>query len=631
MKLHYLYVNGFKMFRGCEMSFSDEYAIRFDGVSKVEVRRRDSSVPDCFFTIGAQSEPTVCSVSAVVGENGSGKTSLASFLYNFRRRTFPNETTFVMLYSVGDGERTICAYRLAGSTALMVGGDAVVKAFRFERVPGKTDRIVAHEKDAKIADFALAYYSPVFAPYSPCPSSVAESFVRDLSTTGFLKLAVSQSGINVPFPRNVAYRNYELQDMEQIFRFAAAYNRLPGSMRNVSLPDAQRLEITVDKDSKEAALAALSARIGAKGSLGGNVAFSDIKKATEYDARYGFFFSAFQCFAVVAYLLAAQSSSATPKRWDPGTLLSVLKTSQELLKPKHKGRERRAQVTSVVLDYLRRLSWGRPDHTYERDAYDFFSRLKMLLMDRRVLDLQTGIEAPVMLVKGKKRIPFREALELVRVQHRALGSPFVCFRLRPDMSTGELSYYGLFGRLYDAFVAGMKGRIQKKDVLLFLDEAETSLHPEWQRQLVYNLIWFFESFASGCRVQLVFASHSPVLLSDVPIDNAVFMKRKSSADGCCECEVLRPDRGLFDNTFCANIHDLYAHPFVLRNGFVGKFATEKVNALLRGNGEWNVEQWKKLSAQAKTAERVRRRRIAKLIGDRVIRRIVEKEMSYDED
>ena len=631
MKLHYLYVDGFKMFCRCEMSFSDEYVVQFDGEGEIDVRRRDSSVPDRFFTVGAKTDPTVCNVSAVVGENGSGKTSLASFLYNFRRRTFPSETTFVMLYSVENGQRTICVYRLKESAALVICGDAAVEAFRFERVPGAPDRIVAHEKDAKITEFALAYYSPVFAPYSPCPSSDAKSFIRDLSTTGFLKLAVSQSDGNVPFPRNVAYRNYELQDMERIFRFAAAYNHLSDFAHDVTLPKVQKIEVTVDKDSKEAALEELSVWIKDGCPLTGKVAIEDIRKATAGSARYGFFFSAFQSFSVTAFLLAAQSSPDAPQRLNVSDLLAQLNNAIKLLTPKHKGKIRRAQVAVKLLSYLKRLSWGRPEHSYERDAYAFFKQLRKLLADTAVSDLQNGIEAHVVRVKGKKYVPFREAFDLVKAQHRALGSPFVCFRLRPDMSTGELSYYGLFGRLYDAFVAGVKGHVQKKDVLLFLDEAETSLHPEWQRQLVYNLVWFFENFASGCRVQLVFASHSPVLLSDIPIGNAVFMKRKSGTDGCCECEVLRPGRGVFDNTFCANIHDLYAHPFFLENGFVGKFATEKVNGLLRGKRDCNVDQWRELNALAKSAERVRRRQIAKLIGDRIIRRIVEKEMSYDEN
>ena len=71
-------------------------------------------------------------------------------------------------------------------------------------------------------------------------------------------------------------------------------------------------------------------------------------------------------------------------------------------------------------------------------------------------------------------------------------------------------------------------------------------------------------------MQIIFGSHSPMLLSDIPKDNVVFLGDK---------EKVVEMRSIY-NTFGANIFDLIRLPFFLKQGPVGEFASMKVNALL---------------------------------------------------
>lgn len=146
------------------------------------------------------------------------------------------------------------------------------------------------------------------------------------------------------------------------------------------------------------------------------------------------------------------------------------------------------------------------------------------------------------------------------------------------MSSGEMAYLSLLSRLDEFCSARPKdGRLGDcRDLIVFLDEAETTLHPEWQRQLVYNVIWYFENFTRNFRVHVIFASHSPMLLSDIPYGNVCFLDPKES-------DVVRSDYladvGRLHNTFGANVYDLYRLSFGLSHGVFGCLADLKLKML----------------------------------------------------
>lgn len=142
------------------------------------------------------------------------------------------------------------------------------------------------------------------------------------------------------------------------------------------------------------------------------------------------------------------------------------------------------------------------------------------------------------------------------------------------LSAGEMSFVSLFSRLHGYFEY-MRREVgdEEGDYILFLDESETTLHPNLQRQIVTYLIEFFEALHSKCKTHIIFATHSPVLLSDIPIGNVVRLQR--NRDGASE--VVTND-GVC--SFAANIFDLYKDAFFLDEGAMGAFAAEKVKELL---------------------------------------------------
>jgi len=102
---------------------------------------------------------------------------------------------------------------------------------------------------------------------------------------------------------------------------------------------------------------------------------------------------------------------------------------------------------------------------------------------------------------------------------------------------------------------------------LILDEIELYFHPDYQRMFISELLKSIERTDIGNikGINILFSTHSPFILSDIPNSNILFLKKEEDAYA---------DTSL--KTFGANLYDLLADGFFLRNGVIGAFAHEKI-------------------------------------------------------
>jgi len=141
------------------------------------------------------------------------------------------------------------------------------------------------------------------------------------------------------------------------------------------------------------------------------------------------------------------------------------------------------------------------------------------------------------------------------------------------MSSGELSMLNLYSRFHYAFQFAV---VQlSKHVVIMLDEAEVTLHPAWQIKLIDDLIIFLTAHLKGKSIQLIVASHSPFVVSDLPKTMINFLDKDTEGN----CVVVD---GLMDlkHTFGANIHTLYSDSFFMKQTLMGKFAKSKIDRLI---------------------------------------------------
>lgn len=109
-----------------------------------------------------------------------------------------------------------------------------------------------------------------------------------------------------------------------------------------------------------------------------------------------------------------------------------------------------------------------------------------------------------------------------------------------------------------------------ENILIVFDEAELYMHPEYQREFLYKLIdaIYKCNFERIKQIQLLIATHSPYILSDVPIQNLLMLE-----DG------EKKDNKVTEQTFGANIYDLLKNQFFM-TAPVGEIARNKINEII---------------------------------------------------
>ncbi len=109
--------------------------------------------------------------------------------------------------------------------------------------------------------------------------------------------------------------------------------------------------------------------------------------------------------------------------------------------------------------------------------------------------------------------------------------------------------------------------IKRKIFYILLDEIDLGLHPEWQKKF-FNFILVLIDLISkmlDIRVTIFISSHSPFILSDLPKENVIFLKSGTQ------------DNPNIQQTFGANIHTLLSHGFFMSDGLMGEFAKWRIN------------------------------------------------------
>ena len=113
-----------------------------------------------------------------------------------------------------------------------------------------------------------------------------------------------------------------------------------------------------------------------------------------------------------------------------------------------------------------------------------------------------------------------------------------------------------------------------ENVLLLIDEIDLYCHPLWQQKLLNYLIEEVKAEYSDKKVQIIFTTHSPIVLSDMPRSNVIFLKREKGK--CC---IDKEDN--HEETFGANIYKLFDDAFFLgKKGQLGEFARKKIQAII---------------------------------------------------
>ncbi|WP_073372080.1 AAA family ATPase [Flavobacterium fluvii] len=192
-----------------------------------------------------------------------------------------------------------------------------------------------------------------------------------------------------------------------------------------------------------------------------------------------------------------------------------------------------------------------------------------------------------------------------------------------NMSSGENALLNFFSKLYNFIqsnlIKGSKSLPDKRNYILLLDEADLGFHPVWKKRYVNAILktipYFFESLEVKPKLQIIISTHDPLTLSDLPINNVVFLQKD---DKYCSA-ISDNDKNKIQKTFGANINDLLAHSFFVENGLIGDFSKSKIKEVIG----W-INESKKLSDTHKSTSKFNEKleyykKVVNLIDEKVIK------------
>lgn len=661
MKLVAIYLGNYGIFQDQLLSFSSDYKVVYKVESEDRISFRiehERKLPENFFSIRPSVNGCVSSVSAIIGKNGSGKTTIARLLCSLAPAGDHLKNAKIVL--IVEIDKRLLAYTSYPVDKISVNGG--------EKIP--IISLVMDDLGCRpTIPFKFFYYSPHYTTeqYDWDMGDEGDS-VFNISTTWLMRHPEGNSEILLR--EGVSnLRIFDVDEKIRVLEFCEIYRRefqnednVMGDSGNVaSQPNSQiRIDIPTPLmvsiapysegviqainelnkfvEKKREKESGIQTKIFARMKPTPDALHDPVREFLRSLAPYlkeslscsDFFTRVFIAY-VARYLQECGIMGSVFPEVEilPGSYLYALK-SFVMSHESHKAIESKDVITFFKSN-IPPLN-GETDKGNSRGrnspypyARDFFASLSKIceLQGKKDAD---GMPLVQCFAGGEMNCRLSDVEvqrlidELVRLHSLTeIFSPFLTFDILPKMSSGEMAFMSMFARLY-RFV-GKKTK-PGDNVMIFLDEAETTLHPEWQRRIVGYFIRFLEAFIPHRHYQLVFASHSPALLSDIPAGNCCFLNvvnaeengiRKKYAQSCAfrSSEESR-------NTFGANIYDLFRNAFFMDNGSIGEFSSMVIR-----------RQLKRIAAQALRCDKKNAEGITNvpddedkltqtLIGDRVL-------------
>ncbi len=146
-----------------------------------------------------------------------------------------------------------------------------------------------------------------------------------------------------------------------------------------------------------------------------------------------------------------------------------------------------------------------------------------------------------------------------------------------DLSSGEKQMLCVLSTLvYHVLnlisIAKETDRVSYRNIMIMLDEVEICFHPDYQRQFITRLVAALHNLGltKECAFYILLATHSPFILSDICQRNILYLKEGEDVSKTIKV-----------NPFCANVNDILDQSFFMEKGFSGEFAASKVREFIK--------------------------------------------------
>lgn len=172
--------------------------------------------------------------------------------------------------------------------------------------------------------------------------------------------------------------------------------------------------------------------------------------------------------------------------------------------------------------------------------------------------------------------------------------------------------------------------LKYQNINIIFDEIELYFHPDWQRTFIYDLLEYLQKINADHLstikgLNFIFITHSPFILSDIPAQNILRLKINSDTKRAKSDPIKT-------STFGANIHELLADSFFMKST-IGEYSKQKIEEIIHFHASLTdlTEEKTKLLARQFLTRKKEFNFIVKNIGEDVIREILGNHLKFIEE
>lgn len=501
-----------------------------------------------FFDLSESEKTKIKNVTAIVGENGAGKSSLLNYLKELSG-SYNHGKSIEAIIVIQENNGDLIVYRHQNCTINYIENSTSIKEFQ---------RLIS---DLKFEETNFVFYSSVFDQQEVHDSGIGT--LRNISTNYLIKEDSRSSN----FSKKSEVDVHKTKEMERQVRFVSSVDARYLD-KVFELPE----ELTVSIQHVEIDLMYLEMKNFPATNFFKNLSKELASIEIRNPSR-----DAYEKHSFMKSLMVR-----TVQQLFLGILFQNDRLLQDILikECNRYNKIRRDNLFDKVYIWLSRIRHNLRDRS---DSYSFLDGL-IKMLDFFDVNIWNG----KLKLKGSEvTFPMDGNRELFQKFYKSyiktIGNTSILELSWRDLSSGEKALLNLYARFYS--LVDKHSKIEK-NVVVLIDEGELYFHPEWQKRFLLDTLNFLSDIFGGNDVQaiqIILTSNSPFIVSDLPSSHVIFLKKEY---GTGSVVVKLHDH---QQTFSANIHNLLSHSFFMQNGTIGEFAKQKINntidLLINGNIE----------------------------------------------
>lgn len=494
MQLVYIWTESYRNLNISDGIFlSSEYTFCFSKEnSKLEISINRNYIPNFY-------GKNIYDVTALVGINGAGKTTMAHIIMNYRsmlKNAYTQNNKFIQIYKT---ENSLKIYYYWGNEKLEIQGDSEIKIEQF---------IVDHTYAGReVPELFPVYISNVF---NISDDKVGDSYYTPYACLKGIVYNEKQQygqGWNSYLHNNIsAYSEYMVNDVLRYYSnfqgglYIKCYEHIPESVRN-DLHIFEKYVVGVHQFGNF--YKDLSQKVDEK--LDKEIKMIKQKFSADQIREFEFFRQCYLTLLCETYLFFGKTKTEDEEIKESTIGIKI----DEYLKNRK---------LDIDINLLKDISCEIK--AMQNGAFENLDWFKQFEASIPVFKEYKGKDFKV----GYKR--FGESDDILKFYMDECIKNYSNFKrymiFHPwFISSGEEALTNIFAYLCEAML-----KIKGKNIILVIDEIDAYLHPTWQQSILKSLTDGLQEFYPDRTFQIVFTTHSPIVLSDLTGDRVLCLEKK---------------------------------------------------------------------------------------------------------